>query len=212
MQVGKLDNFRTTRAEYLYGGVERDQRLRPVAGIGCDAIFRRPQNGMASVHAVHGRTARTRITLVALPVAGIAEIGAARHLQHVTAQPRHVANLRACCQPQRVGQHRTGFAHIFVRRKLGHRHQRTDFKGLAVAVDPVERLAGHGTDVDDPIGTQYIKLHQIDKRSPARMITRIVRILLHGFGGRAYRYIFKWSHQLFPMFFAPCFTAATILG
>ena len=54
-----------------------------------------PEHGVQAVEAVQRRAARARIALVALGVGDVAEIGAARALQHVAAEARHVADLRA---------------------------------------------------------------------------------------------------------------------
>src|SRR5205814_4932951 len=55
-------------------GIERNQRLREVAGIGGDALIRGAENGMGAAEPIHGGAARAGIPLVAGLIADVAEI------------------------------------------------------------------------------------------------------------------------------------------
>jgi len=75
-------------------GVERDQGLREIAGIGRDALFRCAEHGVRTIEAVDRRAAGSRVALVAIGVADIAEIAAACPLQDIASERCHVAELR----------------------------------------------------------------------------------------------------------------------
>ena len=78
----------------VHNGVKRAQSHGHVAGIGGDAMFRRPQDRMVARHPANGRTARAGVALVA-GHAAVIEIGTARALHQVAAGGRHVAQLPA---------------------------------------------------------------------------------------------------------------------
>lgn len=58
------------------------------------------EHGVPAVEAADGGAAGTGNPFVALRVSNVAEIRAARALQHVTAEARHVAELLAGCELQ----------------------------------------------------------------------------------------------------------------
>src|SRR5205823_10357393 len=73
--------------------VERGEGDAHVGRVRGDALVTGPQDGVAAVVAVEGRTARPRLALVARP-GGVAEVGAAGALEQVAADGGHVPQLR----------------------------------------------------------------------------------------------------------------------
>lgn len=105
MQVREGERTPTRPAQHLHLSVERDKCRSPVASVRCYAPVARAKHRVSSIGAVQHRTARTRHALVALVIARVTEVRAARPLEHVATPAGHVAQpLRRL--PQAFGQNR----------------------------------------------------------------------------------------------------------
>jgi hypothetical protein len=78
----------------FHSGIERDERLPKITGIGGDAMLAGAENGVFAVDAFKRPAARTGPALVARP-RDLAEVFAARPLPDVAAKASHVADLLA---------------------------------------------------------------------------------------------------------------------
>src|SRR2546423_1866000 len=75
---------------------------------------------MPAIDAVHRGASGAGIALVAGLPAGVAEIGASRALQDVAAQRRHIPDLLAGGELQRLRQNRRVTVDLMIVRNLGH--------------------------------------------------------------------------------------------
>jgi hypothetical protein len=73
---------------------------------GCVAVLGRAENGVMSVETANSVAAGTEFALVAARSGGVVEIDAARPLEDVASDGRHVADLRRGARQQRPRQHR----------------------------------------------------------------------------------------------------------
>src|SRR5262245_53530054 len=83
--------------------IERDQGLREIARIGRNASIAGSEHGMRAIETVECRAAGARIALVALGIGDVAKVRTTGALQDIAPERRHVADLRACRKPQRLG-------------------------------------------------------------------------------------------------------------
>ena len=75
--------------------VRDDVGLCEITGIGRNTILGGAEHRMGAIETLQRGAAGTGVALVAVRIADIAEIAAARPLQNIAAQRRHVAQLRA---------------------------------------------------------------------------------------------------------------------
>ena len=220
MQVGKRHRAGPRPAEHLDLGIERDQRRSPVAGVERDAMVAYAEHGMTTVEPVEGRAPRPRRALVALVIASVPEVGAARTLQHITTKPGHVAQLLRRRLPQTFGQDRVIASHSRIGMKRRHRNQRADPQFVIRAVDAPHRRVVDRGNVDDRRWSHHVELHQVDQRRAAALVLHgrsDVRARGHGgerdgTGGVARHFIGKGAHQPCSIADLAWCTAATMLG
>ena len=103
---------------------------------------------MGAVEAVQRGAAGARIALVAIAIADVAEIAAARPLQDIAAERRHVAQLRAGGKLERVRDHRIIALDFGICCDVGHPRQRAEPQIAALEIDRGPR-ACERVDVDD---------------------------------------------------------------
>ena len=132
-------------------GIERDQSLGKVAVIGGDAGIACAQHRVLAVEAFHCRAARTRHPLVAGP-GGLAEIFAARSLQHVAGKARHVADLAACRQSQAIGDDWIAAFDFVMVGSFAHSHQGAEADTVIGNPDLPERWFTQPVEVQQPAG------------------------------------------------------------
>src|SRR5436309_15672191 len=102
MQVGERDGARTGWPYNVNRGIERNERLSEITGIGRDTCIAGAEDRMFAIDATQCCAARTRIALVAGGPTRVTEIVAASTLQDIAAKSRHIADLRAGRQMQRL--------------------------------------------------------------------------------------------------------------
>src|SRR5262245_47403217 len=93
VQMLERDGALALGAEHIDLGVEGGKRNRPVARIDRDAGLAPAEQGMAAVDAADCRAPAPGLALVAGKGLAETEIGAARALQKIAADCRHVAQL-----------------------------------------------------------------------------------------------------------------------
>ncbi len=86
-------------------GIEHQQRVGKVTGVGRNALLTRPKDGMQAVLSVDGRTSRSRLTLVAR-CGHVAKVSASRSLQQVAAKRCKVTHLWERAGEERFCDHR----------------------------------------------------------------------------------------------------------
>src|SRR5437868_6258109 len=101
MQIGKRNAPLTVRPDAFHSGVQRNQGLREITVVGRNAIVAYAEDGMLAVYPVEGRASGAGLALIAGP-GRLAEVFAPRALQDVSGEARHVADLLACGQGQRL--------------------------------------------------------------------------------------------------------------
>src|SRR5262245_16521547 len=104
IREGNVPYSASTRRFHV--AASRDQRLREIPGIGRDAIIASAEDGVHPVDAVKSAAAAAGTAFVAAVVADVAEIGAAGALQDIAAHGRHVAELLAGGERQRLDDNR----------------------------------------------------------------------------------------------------------
>ena len=206
--------------QHFDAGVECHEGRCPIPRVQGHAVAACAQHGVSPVGAVEGGAARARHPLVALVVACVPEVRAARALEDVAAQPGHVAELLGRGLPQALGQERVVPHRRRIGLQLGHGHQRADAQLAVDPGDPAHRLVRDRGDVDNRPRLHDIELHQVDQRRPAALV-------LHGRGhvracgdrgerdgGRRVRrhLVNEGAHQVFSISVFAWFTAATMLG
>ncbi len=120
MKFCKRHRRRSGGAENLHLRIQSDQRLGKIAWIRRDAMVTDAENRVAAIDALHRGAARPGIPLVAGFPARIAKVGAARALQNVAAERRHVADLSARGKLKRLREHRIVALDRGVIRDVGH--------------------------------------------------------------------------------------------
>src|SRR5690242_14985870 len=91
VEVAHRHRTLTFRAAHAHDGIERRERYRHVRGMHRDAIRARAEDGVDAVVALERGAARAWMTLVAGAEGGVVKVVAARALQEVAADRRHVA-------------------------------------------------------------------------------------------------------------------------
>ena len=116
-----------------------------------------------------GRTSRPRLALVAR-LRHVGEVRAARALQQVAADRRHVPQLAGCAGEHGLREHRVRVAHEQAGGQVGVAHRGADPQSAAVELlDPVVREA---RDVDEHVGRLDAELHEVDEVRPAAEVAR----------------------------------------
>ena len=168
MEVGELHRPRTFGALHLQHRVERHQRLREIAGIGGDALVADAEHRMVAIDAVQRCATRSGHALVALSEGRVSEVRAARALQHVAAEARHVAQARGGGQ-----RHGLGYGGIIALDRgvvgdLGHANQGAEPQTLVAHTDAAGvGIIGERVDVDEVRRAHDIEHHEIDQRRAA---------------------------------------------
>ena len=124
----------------------------------------------------------------------ISEIRAARPLQDVAGDRRHVADLGGGARKDRFREHRVAITHDWMPRQLTVGDSRADSDRVIRHVDPGQP---EGPDIDNGIWRKYVDLHQIDKRRPTRKKHRVRA------GGHRARRICRASDSFKPEAFMP---------
>ncbi len=155
--------------------VERDERHGKIAGIGCDAGLAGAEHRVVAGDAVErGAAAAGRAFVAGGEDRGIAEIGAARPLQQVAADRRHVADLCRGALRERLRDRRKMLAHRRIVGDGAHLRECADRGAAGIDRDGVE-VAQMG-DVDDLIGRDHAALGEVEQGRSARQ--------QHGIGER----------------------------
>ena len=154
--------------------VERHQGLGEIAGIGGDAGLADAEHGVDAVDTFHRGAARAGIALVAVGIRGVAKISAAGALENIAAEARHVADLLAGGELERLRDHRAVAQDRGMLGRVRHAHQRAETKAVAAGFDPAERRRFDRVDVDDGLRPHDVELHEIEQRGAAREILRRV--------------------------------------
>ena len=95
VQVRERDRVDTFRPIDFDLRIQRDQRLREIAGIRRDAFLAGAEYRVLTIKPVERRATRAGHAFVAVGIGNIAEIAASRALEHIAAEARHIAQLRA---------------------------------------------------------------------------------------------------------------------
>ena len=194
------------RAGHVNLRLQHGQRDAHVRRMHRDAGFARAEDGVHAVEAADGRAARAGLAFVA-GRRNVVEVGAARALQEVAADRRHVAQLLRGAGQQRARQHRIAPLHHWVIGKIGVAHERPDAKAAACGLlDLVERKPG---DVDQLRRPLDVHLHQVDQIGAAgdEFRPRARGHLAHGVGDIRRTRILEVDHDC-PI---ACWIAATML-
>lgn len=125
------------------------------------------QYGMLSGVSPNGCAPRARNALIACCVTGITKVGAPGALQYVAAQRRHIADLLARGQTQRLRDHGVVAQDFRMLGSFCHSHQRSHPEPLGTAID-ARQLWRKAVDVDHSCGAHDIQLHQVDEGRAAR--------------------------------------------
>jgi hypothetical protein len=120
----------------VHDGVERHERNAQIGGVHSDAVLARPEDRVHPCCAGDRRAARPRRPLVARTYRRVAEVAAARALQEVPADRRHVAQLDRGTRQQRVTDEQHPLGHRRGGGQLLHRRQRPDQQRVIAARDP----------------------------------------------------------------------------
>ena len=121
---------------------------------------------MGAIKAFHRRAAGSGIALVAGVVADVTEIGAARALQDIAAQRRHVTKLRTRGKFQRIRHHGIIFLDFRVGGDVRHPSHGAKAQVSAVKADRRPRRRKR-IDIHDCLRPHHIQLHQVDQRGAA---------------------------------------------
>src|ERR1700678_1138643 len=97
-----------------------------------DALIAGAEDRVSPVEAIHRGASRSRIALIAIVVADVAEVSAAGPLQDVAAERRHVPQLRAGGELEAIRNHWIVALDVRISRYIGHPCQRTQFQIFAV--------------------------------------------------------------------------------
>jgi hypothetical protein len=195
-------------------GIENGHRHTHVGWMGRDAVVTHAEHGVAAVEAVERLASGSGLSAVARRV-HVAEIGAARPLEDVAGDRRHVADLRGRAREDGLRQHRVAVTHNRVPRQLTVRHGRAHDNRVIRHVDARQ---AETPDIHNGDGRQHVDLHQIDKGRPA---SKKHRVRPGGHGARRIRrasHAFKGEgvHEGRPSHAASadntCLTAATMFG
>ena len=151
----------------LDGGIERDQGLREIAGIGGDALLGGAEHRMGAIEAFQRGAAGSRIALVAIGVADVAEIAAAGALQDVAAERRHVAQLRAGGELERIGDHGIVALDLRIGGDIRHPRQRAEPQVSAVEHRSPTSCRPSGLMSTTRARPHHVELHQVDQRGSA---------------------------------------------
>ena len=122
---------------------------------------------MIAVEALDRVAALARLALVAARSVVVVEIGAARTLEQVAADGRHVADLRRCAREDRPGQHRIARPHQPMLGDCGVARSGADPQPAAGLLDDVARQSRH---VDQRHGPLDRLAHQVDQVGAAAEI------------------------------------------
>lgn len=184
MQLRERYAARAGLARDLDHGIECDQRLREIAGIGRDALVGDAEHRMHAIDAVHRGTAGAGIALVAVLIGDIAKVVATRPLHHVAAERRHVAQLSAGGELQRIRDHGIAALDLGMRGHVGHPCERAEPQASAAWLDRRPGV-GQRIDIDDCGGPHHVELHQIDQRGAAgkQLCRRLRQRIVGGTGG-----------------------------
>ena len=136
VQIRERDAPDAFRTDNVYFGAEGDEGVGEVAGIGRDAMLAGPEHRVLAIDPADRAATRSRIAFVAGGKVGESEVVAARPLEHVAAQARHVAQLRAGRQPQGLGDHRIVSLDDRMFGGLAHARQRAQPQPGLVGADP----------------------------------------------------------------------------
>ena len=148
---------------------QRGERDRHVRRVRRDAGLGVPEDRVVAMMARPGRTTRPRLALVAR-LRHVGEVRAARALQQVAADRRHVPQLTGRAGEHRLREHRVRVAHEQAGGQVGVAHRGADPQPAAVELlDPVVREA---RDVDEHVGRLDAELHEVDEVRPAAEVAR----------------------------------------
>ena len=165
VEVLDRDRARPTGSLDVHGGVEHRERDAHVRGVSGDASIADPQHGVHPRLALERRAPRACRPLVALRHADVAKVSAAGSLEEVSADRRHVADLRRRARQQRLRQHGRAGDDLRVVREVAVFHERADpeaASGQLFDRGPVERVH-----VDEPFGVLDPQPQEIDHAGAA---------------------------------------------
>lgn len=148
-------------------GVECHQGDGEVRGVQGDAPLVRAEDGVHTGHPLDGRTTGPGEALVALRDVGVPEVPAARPLQQVSADRRHVPQLGGRALQQRLPDQGQALGDCRIGRQFLHRRQGADVERLA---PPLGTGQWETRDVDQHARAEHPVLHQIELRRPSGQI------------------------------------------
>src|SRR5947209_15672417 len=156
MKRRKWNAARALGADDLDRGVERDQRLREIPGIGGDAMLAPAEHRVRSIEAVQRGAARTRVSLVARGVGDIAKVDAPRALQYIAAKARHVADLLARRELERLRDHWIVAANRGMLCGVRHAGQGAEAKPAAPGFEEPKHCSVERVNIDHLLGPHHI--------------------------------------------------------
>src|SRR5436309_10343438 len=106
MKIGERNLAFSFRSPDTNDRFERSERDAHVAWVGGDALFALAEDGVDPVVTIDGAATAPRIAFVACRKRRVVEIIAARSLQKIAADRRHVSQLRTRAGQQRFTQNR----------------------------------------------------------------------------------------------------------
>src|SRR5205823_5803192 len=151
--------------------------------------------------------ARTRVSLVARGVGDIAKVDAPRALQYIAAKARHVADLLARRELERLRDHWIVAANRGMFGRVRHAGQGAEATPAASCVETGKNRCEERVDAADLLGPHHSEFHEVEEGRAAREILN--RPLQcgsrpgprHGFHRglrRVHALVNEWTHRCSP--------------
>ena len=161
MEITEGHRALALRPFHVNDGFQRGHGHAHVARMRRDTVLALAEDGMDAVESLDGATPTAGFALVALRKSRVVEIIAARALEQVAADGRHVAQLRTGPGEKRLTQNRVSRHDERVLSEIGIAHERADaHAALGQFLDFRERQL---VDVDELVGTLDAHLHEVDQ-------------------------------------------------
>jgi hypothetical protein len=176
-------------------GVQGHEGDAQIGRVNSYAVLAGAEDRMHPRNACQRRAARARRALVAGRDVPVAEVAAARALQQVAADRRHVAQLHRRTHQQGLSHHRCPLTHREISRELLHGGQRPHLERVAGTGDAVQR---EPPDVDQPVRVDHRVLqHQVELVGATGQVggPRITAHHRHGTGHVAGAHILERGHR-----------------
>src|SRR5437879_368161 len=126
MKVAHRNLALTIRAPHAHDRVERGKRDTHIARMRGDAVVALSENGVNTIVTVDRATSACGLAFIARRKGRIVKVVAARALQKISTDGRHVSQLRAGSREQRFAQNRIARFDQVVSSEIGVTHHRAD--------------------------------------------------------------------------------------